>query len=317
MGSDEFSLPSLQKLAAESTVSELEVVVPPSLDVTNPVRSFAKSSGIPVHIAPPKTLKGWTSPISRDGNRQFDLAVVVSFGYFLPLELIASFQHGAVNVHPSLLPKYRGAAPIQHALLHGDTETGVSIIEMHPTRWDAGRILRQSRLMIPASSFFCDLRDQLADLGAVNLVETLRYLEGHKLRALAALIQDESRASKAPKVTKSLARINWTTMTRNHVFNMYRAFGHQEPPFTTFNGHDVQIINIVNPNELDGLQGLPAVDSFVEGSIIYQKTHKMVLARCSDGWLGLRVLRPQYKKDMSATDFANGYKLRSGNHVFL
>jgi methionyl-tRNA formyltransferase len=80
-------------------------------------------------------------------SSSYDLGVVVSFGYFIPKRIIDAFQQGAINVHPSLLPRFRGASPIQHAIMHGDIETGVSIIELHPHQFDAGRILSQSRLV--------------------------------------------------------------------------------------------------------------------------------------------------------------------------
>lgn len=88
-------------------------------------------------------LDNWKVPT----DKSYDLGVVVSFGYFIPPHIISSFKYGAVNVHPSLLPKYRGAAPIQHAIMYGDEETGVSIQELDDREFDAGRILVQKKVV--------------------------------------------------------------------------------------------------------------------------------------------------------------------------
>lgn len=124
-GSDAFSLHSLQRLAQK--YPRIQLVSNSSLLIR-----YARTNGIPAHIPPPKTLKHWTPPTTSS-----DLAVVVSFGYFLPAALCDSFPLGAINVHPSLLPKYRGPAPIAHSLLNNDTETGISVIELDRARFDA------------------------------------------------------------------------------------------------------------------------------------------------------------------------------------
>ncbi|KAI8139306.1 formyl transferase, partial [Fennellomyces sp. T-0311] len=107
-------------------------------------KGLAEIYGIPVHHTPAnaKTLDGWKLP-----GKDYDLGVVVSFGYFVPSEIIHGLKHGAVNVHPSLLPKFRGAAPIQHTILSGDDVTGVTVQELDDKKFDAGRILAQKTLV--------------------------------------------------------------------------------------------------------------------------------------------------------------------------
>ncbi|KAI9026546.1 formyl transferase [Phycomyces nitens] len=106
-------------------------------------KALAELYDIPVHHTPTteKTLDNWKVP------GKFDLGVVVSFGYFIPPHVIKSFEKGAINVHPSLLPKYRGAAPIQHTILGGDEETGVTVQELDDKAFDAGRILSQKKVV--------------------------------------------------------------------------------------------------------------------------------------------------------------------------
>lgn len=112
---------------------------------TGETKGIAESNRLPVFYTPPGTssLNNWNVPT----DKTYDLGVVVSFGYFIPPHIISSFKYGAVNVHPSLLPKYRGAAPIQHAILYGDKETGVSVQELDDREFDAGRILTQQKVV--------------------------------------------------------------------------------------------------------------------------------------------------------------------------
>ena len=137
-------------------VKNIEVVCPPNnLESTSvsqgsvAVREYCKKSSIVYHQ--PKSLLpseiGFPLFDSISNKPLFDLGVVVSFGHKIPVELIQSLKYGAINMHPSLLPKYRGAAPIHHALLNNDKETGVSIIQVHPTKMDFGKIFLQKKMV--------------------------------------------------------------------------------------------------------------------------------------------------------------------------
>lgn len=109
-----------------------------------------------------------------DAKGPWDLGIVVSFGYLIPTRLIRHFALGTLNVHPSLLPLYRGAAPIQHAILNGDRETGVSIIGLSEGKFDSGRIYKQTRTPIAANGeTFEVLHDRLAEQGARNLEDVV------------------------------------------------------------------------------------------------------------------------------------------------
>eukprot|EP00842_Homolaphlyctis_polyrhiza_P000344 jgi/Hompol1/130/HPOL_002932-RA len=152
----------------------------------------------------------------------FELAVVVSFGYFLPRRIIDTFTTAAVNVHPSLLPKYRGASPIQHAILGGDDVTGVSIIELSTDKFDAGRILKQVTVPVPNNVYYDDLHDSLANKGAELLVETLMDLDKHKRESTT---QDESLVTHARRFEKSAGYISWKDQTKLQIFTLFRAIG--------------------------------------------------------------------------------------------
>lgn len=149
------------------------------------------------------TFKTWQSP-----STPFDLIIAVSFGLFIPASLIESFPYGGLNVHPSLLPRYRGAAPIQRTLLNHDRETGVTIQTLDKKRFDHGAILMQTSppLPVPEDTSYRALHDSLAEHGAEMLVETLR--RGLFIPPLSPVITTHA-ASLAPKVTTEDEHIVW------------------------------------------------------------------------------------------------------------
>lgn len=138
-----------------------------------------------------KSLADWTLPpppnnsdnSSNDGF-MYDLGVVVSFGYFIPPHIISAFRYGAINVHPSLLPKFRGAAPIQHTILQGESETGVTVQELDDKEFDAGRILAQTVVDLTPVEHptYKDLSVFLANVGSDLLIDTLQNFDQRKVK---------------------------------------------------------------------------------------------------------------------------------------
>ncbi|KAI9029384.1 formyl transferase [Hyaloraphidium curvatum] len=317
-GTDTFSVASLKALFAARTplngetkplVGDLEIVVPHGAASSKaPTYIFASRMGLKAHEAPPKTLKGWQPPSVRTRHSPFDLAVVVSFGYFLPASLLRSFPLGGLNVHPSLLPKYRGSAPIQHAILNGDAETGVSIIELHHQRFDAGRIFSQIRCPILVGTSYSQLHDSLAEKGGELLVATLRDLDRYEA---SAETQDESQVSRAPKITRDMAHIRWAEMSAEDIYRRHQAFGLQEPLHTTFKGASVQLKGFVAPGTvMDGAQPPPDT-SVPPGTIFFAKPLNALWVKCREGWIPCTVFHVQFKREQSATDFKNGYRIAS------
>lgn len=190
-GTDDFSLPSLERLHTLSndplsSIKSIDVVTtsdvrrtPKAKPTPVPVKRFALENNLTVHEIPPglsplQLEDNWSLPSS---IAKFDLGVVVSFGYFLPKSIISSFTAGAINVHPSLLPKYRGAAPITWSMLRDDDTTGISIIEVDPNRFDQGNILLQMKEDIHPDEMYNELRERLSVLGADCLQASIRNLE--------------------------------------------------------------------------------------------------------------------------------------------
>lgn len=205
-GTPDFAVPTLAALLA-SAHPVVAVYTQPDRPAgrgrkieAGPVKRLALTHALP--IQQPQTLKDGAATLAA---LRPDALVVVAYGLILPPAILAVPRHGGINVHASLLPRWRGAAPIQRALLAGDTETGISIMQME-RGLDTGPILAQQTLTIDASDTAGALHDRLATLGAKLLVATLDRLEKG---AVTPQPQDSARATYAAKLTKDEARIDW------------------------------------------------------------------------------------------------------------
>ncbi|MBN1684362.1 MAG: methionyl-tRNA formyltransferase [Gammaproteobacteria bacterium] len=171
----------------------------------NEVKALALNHYIPVYQ--PTTLKDEKIQ-EKIKSLAPDLIIDVAYGLFLPKEILEIPRLGCINVHPSLLPRWRGAAPIPYAILAGDQETGVSIMQVDEG-WDTGDILRQESCPIYGTDTAGDLYDRLLNLGIKNLIEVIDKLaSGQRLKSKK---QDENKATYAKKITKQDAKIDWNT----------------------------------------------------------------------------------------------------------
>ena len=223
----------------------------------SPVKEVALAAGLPVlqpANARSEELVGALSEL------RADVAVVVAYGKILPAALLGVTPKGFVNVHFSLLPKYRGAAPVQRTLMEGATQTGVTIMVL-TEGMDEGPILASEPTPIEASETSGELGARLADVGADLLARTLpSYLSGE----LVPEPQDHQRATYAPKVTGEEARIDWGTSARA-VADHVRGLNPDPVAWTTFRGKRVRILRTepgpqgtLEPGELDAGEGLVA-----------------------------------------------------------
>lgn len=224
LGTPEFAVTSLKALLEDEHFEVVGVVTQPDrpagrkLQLTaSPVKALAVSKGL--RVVAPESLKANALIVEEIKTWRAEVAVVVAFGQILTEEFMASFPFGAVNVHGSLLPKWRGAAPIQRAIENGDTETGVALQKM-VKKLDAGDVLGVRKIQIPDDMDAMSLHDQLAVLGADLLrVELMDHLRGN----LAPTAQDASLVTYAKKIEKSEAKIDWTISARQ-IHNKVRAF---------------------------------------------------------------------------------------------
>ena len=249
-------------------------------------------------------------------EEKFDLGVVISFGYFLPSSLLKLFSKGAINVHPSLLPKYRGAAPIEHALLNNDEVTGVSIIEVDPKRFDAGHVLSQTEHKIDPSPQLSasELLRDLSHVGARDVVDVMENLE---IRRSNAVPQDENQVSRAPKVSSDLGLIDWNNMYGEEIFGRFRALSSRTGIYTHIDRNDekrrVMLRQVSLPRHYDDDDEKlrkPDVEDASPGTAVYDKLNKVIWIRCGgdDDWIVCGELQVERKKSLKALDFANGFQ---------
>ncbi|XP_059927084.1 methionyl-tRNA formyltransferase, mitochondrial [Gadus macrocephalus] len=289
-GTDDFALESLKSLTAtrgsnESVVASLEVV---ALSNNVPVKKFADQNGLPVHIWPVVDLQG-----------RFDVGVVVSFGCLLKERLIRQFPLGILNVHPSLLPRWRGPAPVFHTVLHGDAITGVTIMQIRPCRFDVGPILRQETYSVPTHCTADQLGATLATRGAHLLMDTLKTLPE---RLANKVEQNQTGATSAPKISISMSWVSWEDQTCGEIDRLFRAIGSRIPLRTLWMGKTIKLLDFVGKCDISlSGHGRPPIP----GSIIYLKMSNTLAVCCKDDWVGFKAV--VLKKRLSAADFYNGY----------
>ncbi|KAF7728336.1 Golgi transport complex subunit 4 [Apophysomyces ossiformis] len=309
-----------------SCIASLDLVCPPDQwtgrkkNILTPAatKGLAELYNIPVHHTPPgaKTLDGWDIP------RKYDLGIVVSFGYFIPSKIIATFEKGAINVHPSLLPRFRGAAPIQHTILSGDNETGVTIQELDDKEFDAGRILAQQKVDLSqdAAPRFKDLRDRLAIVGQHMLIDTLRNFEKCKSEAKP---QNPDGITKAPKIKKEWSEVDFSVMESWQIEQLHRAIGEQYPLRTIFTFSRIkrskkikqkyiqmQMVNIFLPEDSPIYDFEPPLEP---GAFIFDDKSSTLHVACADGnAIAFTHIKADSKDTITVKDFVNGYEIHGG-----
>ncbi|KAM7014943.1 methionyl-tRNA formyltransferase, mitochondrial [Tautogolabrus adspersus] len=299
-GSDHFAVESLKLLTASRSSSDgllesLEVV---TLSGNVPVKRFALENQLPTHSWPPDNVDG-----------RFDIGVVVSFGCLLPERLINKFPYGILNVHPSLLPRWRGPAPVFHTILHGDTVTGVTIMQIRPDRFDVGPILNQEVKQVPENCTADELGSALATKGAQLLIDTLVTLPE---RMVNKKEQGQTGATFAPKINTSMSWMVWEEQTCDQISRLYRAIGSRTHLRTIWMGRTVKLLHFVGKCHisLSDQRRKP-----VPGSVSYQRESNTLAVCCKDGWVGFKEVL--LKKRLTAADFYNGYLHQTDKGLFV
>ena len=267
-----------------------------------PVRKFAAESGLECWVlrrGMDFRLSGWQLPVVEGG---WDVGVVVSFGYKLPEHIIRSFRHGMINLHPSLLPRYRGASPIQHALWSDDAITGVSVIDLHPSRMDAGDILLQLSEPISPTDTYASLSARLAQLGSKAVLHTVNNLS--KLRS-TAVQQSRAEGTKAPKLSNEWAALDFTQPARQ-VYAHWRACYGFTNAYTQWKGERLNIVELDGYDTADTTQ--QPQQQLQPGEVRYDRARKLLSVHCGCGGSVLvsRLHVANKPRPMDAVSFANG-----------
>ncbi len=303
MGTPDFARVSLKKLL-ESNHEVLAVVTVPDKPKgrglklqPSAVKEFAVARQLPV--LQPASLKD-PEFIQTLKNFNADAFVVVAFR-ILPREVFTIPPKGTINLHASLLPKYRGAAPINWAIINGETETGVTTIFINE-RVDQGNILLQERVPIGPDMTAGELHDILADVGADLLVKTLNQLE---TEGITPREQDPSLVSKAPKITKEICHLNFN-QSAQQVHNWIRGLSPYPAAFAYWNGKLLKLFRS---------RPVAAGDSNAEPGTIVMVMKNAFSVQCASGIIDIFEVQLQGKKKMSVEAFLNGQPLKKGDRL--
>ncbi|MGC8971720.1 MAG: methionyl-tRNA formyltransferase [bacterium] len=291
-GTPEFSLPSLERLRDRISLVITKPDKPQGRGLKlnpTPVKLKALELGIPV-LSPERISE------IKDKLLGFDLGVVVAYGLIIPKSILDVFPKGIINLHPSLLPKYRGPAPIQWAILNGDEETGVSIIYL-TEELDAGDIILQERVKILPNDTAGSLSTRLSTIGAEILERAIELIETGNAKPIPQ--ESLGKASYAPKIEPEMGRIDWNNKSRD-IVNRIRAF--IPWPKAYFYRNNLRI-NILDAESLS-IKGEP-------GKVI-EIRESGILVGTQDGSVLLKRLQPESRKIISGLDFANGYRVKVG-----
>jgi methionyl-tRNA formyltransferase len=240
---------------------------------------------------------------------QADLLVVAAYGQMLSRDVLATAPHGGINVHASLLPKYRGAAPVAWAIYHGEQETGVTIIKMS-VALDAGDMLAQEKLTIDTDETAGALEGRLAQLGArlaVRVVDQIAAGTTHGVK------QDKSLATKAPKLTKEHGLIDWSRPAQA-VCNQIRAMLPWPTAYTFLHRAGQAPVRLIVCRARPGEPEVP-MDPLAPGATMSAPGPKLWVAAGDRSFVELLELQPAGKKRMTAAEFLRGRSLHPGDHL--
>jgi len=303
MGTPAFALPALQRLhnAGHEIVG---VVTQPDrpqgrgqIAAPSPVKILAQRLELPVYQ--PENIKDATV-LELIKNLSPEMIVVAAFGQILPKAILEIPLYGCLNIHPSLLPKYRGAAPINWTLINGETKTGVTIMMMDEGM-DSGDILAQEETDIEAAENFGRLHDRLARLGAQLLLTTLPdVIAGNCHRRP----QNHAEATFAPRLTKETGKINWQD-DASHICNLIRGLSPSPGAYSFLSGKLIKIL---------AEESEPQETNKTPGAIIEQTKNALKIA-AGDGCVLIKEVQLSGKKKMPIEDFLRGYPLKP-NTVF-
>lgn len=310
-GTADIGIPTLDALAKDDRFDMKLVVTQPdkkagrSQKITqSPVKIYAQYLELPV--ADPERLKG---------NKEFekferfvndlhpDLFVVFAYGNILPASLLAIPRYGAINIHASLLPEYRGASPIQQAILDGKKETGITIMRMNE-KMDEGDILYVKRISIGNDETAESLKGKMAVVSAGIIGDAIAAYRSGELKPIP---QDHTRATVCKKIEKEDGEVKWNDMEAEKIERMIRAFTPWPGCWTTWRGKRIKIVEASVANGIS--------EKIRAGHMTL--TQERCLVGTKKGTIEVKVLQPEGKQTMKIEDFINGYRKVIAAHPLL
>ncbi|XP_011166430.2 methionyl-tRNA formyltransferase, mitochondrial [Solenopsis invicta] len=289
-GTNEFSLESLQSLYNEykaKRLCRLEVVSVCKKE-KNVVVKYAEKKGIIVYE--------W--PLVND-PKGFHIGIVVAFGHLIPINVINSFPLGMLNIHGSILPRWRGAAPTIYSLIKGDTQTGITVIKV-AEKFDTGDIVTQEKVDIHADETRPELDMKLAKLGANVLIDVIGKLPQVLSSSKS---QEKSGITYAPKITSKISLVKWDEMTAKNVYDLQRALVGLYPLKTKLDGMTIKLLDVRQTSKPgDGR------DADVPGFARFDRKSSVLVVTCKGpSWISVKKVIVKGHIVMTALDFRNGF----------
>ncbi len=302
MGTPEFAVPTLKKLIEKHMVS-LIVTQPDKPNARGNKVTYSKVKEVAIEhnieILQPIKIRE-QQYIEQLKKYECDICIVVAFGQILPKEILNMFKYGCINVHGSLLPKYRGAAPIQWSIINGETKTGITTMFMD-VGVDTGDMLLKSELIIDDSDTYGSLYEKLSILGADLLIETLEKIENG---TLIATKQNDDESTHAPMITKEMRHIDYTKSSTD-IVNLIRGLNPTPSAVSFYNEEPLKILKaeVINNN----------YNNAKFGEIVDIIKNKGFVVKTSDGAVLILEVQPQGRKKMLSADYMRGHSLTIGN----
>lgn len=307
MGTGPFAVPTFRGLY-EMHHSVVALVTSPLKDhrpgfPSNPMRGVAEEHVVP--ILAPEDINAPDSQATL-ASLDADLLVVCDYGQILSAATLARSRLGGINLHASLLPKYRGAAPINWAIYHGERETGVSVIHMTP-QVDAGPVIAQASTPIPPEENAVELEARLSEIGAWLIRRAIDSLESGRLESLP---QDPALASKAPRLKRTDGLIDWTrpaAAIKNHV----RAFEPWPKTYTFWHRPSGPPVRLI----LGPVAVLPDLAPGSPPGTVLEATRDRLVIATGEGALLIQSVQPAGKRLLATREFLNGHRVQPGERL--
>ncbi len=304
MGTPDFAKESLQALN-EANFDILGVVTNPDKPkgrgmklISSPVKQYAIEKGLKIYQ--PLKIRNNQEFIEEIKSLKPDVICVVAYGKILPEEILQIPQYGCINVHGSLLPKYRGAAPIQWAILNGDSLTGITTIYMDKGM-DTGDMILKEEVEIGEDETTGELWERLSKIGAKLLVKTLREIENGTVNR----IKQGEDFSVAPMLSKDMAKIDWENQTVRQIKNLVRGLNPIMGAYTFLNGKKFKFwkVSIIQEENIENIEKIKC------GDIIFCDEKKGLYIKAKDGILKVEEIQGENGKRMRIEDYLRGNKI--------
>ena len=319
MGTPDFAEKSLRKVyeagyKIEAVVTNIDKPKGRGMKlIPSPVKQFAEEKGI--KVLQPLKVRNNTEFIEEIKNINPEVICVVAYGKILPKELLDVPKLGCVNVHGSLLPQYRGAAPIQWAVLNGDKTTGITTMYMD-VGMDTGDMILKQETEIGEDETTGELWDRLSDIGADLLVKTLKLIEAGK----APREKQGENFTVAPMLDKEMAKIDWQNKTAIELKNLVRGLNPIMGAYSFLNGKKIKFWKVQALNEKELEIEFPELEEYsykmknIEpGTVLFSDAKKGLYIKAKEGILKVIELQGENAKRMTANEFLRGNKIEAGN----